>query len=352
MSLLRQLNNTQPGFYVASPWTDASNYTPVGGWIWIPSSDVSSPAISSHIGSIGPSVAFGKGRFIQSTFTTNHYRYHVWDAANTGASGYPRTSNLPVDTPDTNRPMHLTYANNMFMILPYNVTNIAGNVLTSSNGWDWTTHAAVLPSTQYNWSKAVYNTATGNWLVYHASAGVYRSSNNGANWTYVSGLPVTSIGGFAFGNGKYIITDASYNVNRVFQSLDDGASWQQVSIGSIQFINSITWNEYDSQFVLGGGQWANGTIDARISTSPDGTTWTAREVGSHKMVVNNVKGDNAGNYVAFGNSYASSVYGPNSIYLYSTNNAVTWTLGNLPASVYLDFGRFNRIAWGDITLGL
>jgi hypothetical protein len=125
-----------------------------------------------------------------------------------------------------------------------------------------------------------------------------------------------------------------------------------VSVGSIQFINSITWNEYDNQFVLAGGQWAGGTIDARILTSPDGTTWTARETGSTKVALNNVKGDNAGNYIATGTEYSSSAYRATTVYMYSTDNAVTWTAGTLPATIYVPYAWADKLTWGDIKLGL
>jgi hypothetical protein len=349
--LLRQLNNTQPGFVLASPWID-NTYAIRSAWIWFPSSDVSSPVFSSFIPGTYSNVAFGKGQFVIATYYINHFRYHVWDASNTTPSTPPRATADLDPMVDENRPTGINYANGMFMSTPYNNVARAGDVLTSTNGWNWTTHAGVLPSLSGSWIAPRYNTVTGTWLTRHYAGQFYRSADAGASWTNVSTSPASSSATYAFGYGKWICTDGSYNSARVWQSLDDGSSWQSVSVGSIQFINSITWNEYDNQFVLTGGQWASGTIDARILTSPDGTTWTARETGSTKVALNNVKGDNAGNYIATGAEYSSSAYRPTTVYMYSTDNAVTWTAGTLPAAIYVPYAWADKLTWGDIKLGL
>jgi hypothetical protein len=349
--LLRQLNNTQPGFVLASPWID-DTYTIRSAWIWFPSSDVSSPVLSSFISGSYSNVAFGKGRFVLATYYINHFRYHVWDASNTTPSTPPRATADLDPMVDENRPTGINYANGMFMSTPYNNVARAGDVLTSTNGWNWTTHAGVLPSLQGSWAAPQYNTVTGTWLTRHYAGQFYRSADAGASWTNVSTSPATSLL-YVFGNSRYIATDGDYNVNRVWQSLDDGSSWQAVSIPSgMSYVNCITWNEYDSQFVIAGGNWVgDGTIDARVYTSPDGSTWTAREAGSTEVVFNNIQGDNAGNYIATGRTYSSG-YNPTTVYMYSTDNAATWTAGTLPASCYLPYGWSSKIAWGDIRLGL
>ena len=137
----------------------------------------------------------------------------------------------------------------------------------------------------------------------------YRSADAGASWTSVSSVTSNFVPDYAFGNGKWITVEGDYNVNRVWQSLDDANSWQSVSISSgMSYVNGITWNEYDSQFVIVGGNWVgDGTIAARVQTSPDGTTWTARETGSTQVALNNIKGDNAGNYIATGWTYSAAM---------------------------------------------
>ena len=57
--LLRQLNNTQSGFIYACPYID-NTYARRALWMWFPSSDVSSPVLSSFIQGTTPTVAFGK----------------------------------------------------------------------------------------------------------------------------------------------------------------------------------------------------------------------------------------------------------------------------------------------------
>ena len=353
--LLRQLNNTQPGFIYACPWID-NTYAKRALWIWFPSSDVSSPVISSFIQGTSPTVAFGKGRFVQPTYYGNQYRYHIWDASNTADTLGPKATADLDPSVNANQPSFINYANGMFMSTPYNNAARVGDVLTSTNGWNWTTYAGVLPSVQYAWRAPQYNTVTGTWLTRPnngTGASYYRSADAGASWTSVSSVPTANCPDYAFGNGKWITVEGDYNVNRVWQSLDDANSWQSVSISSgMSYVNGITWNEYDSQFVIVGGNWVgDGTIAARVQTSPDGTTWTARETGSTQVVLNNIKGDNAGNYIATGWTYSGG-YGPTTVYMYSTDNAATWTAGTLPASCYLPYQQPGKLAWGDIRLGL
>jgi|TARA_B110000967_G_scaffold103552_1_gene106206 hypothetical protein len=353
-TLFSQLNNTQPGFIYAGPWID-DTYALRALWIWFPSSDVSSPVLSSFTQGSCPTVAFGKGRFVQPTYYGNQYRYHIWDASNTADTRTPWSTADLATAVNANQPSFINYANGMFMSTPYNNNARVGDVLTSTNGWNWTTYAGVLPSQQGGWRAPQYNTVTGTWLTRpnDAAGSFHRSADAGASWTSVSSIPTTNSAGCAFDNGRWIITDGTYNVNRVWQSLDDANSWQSVSIPTgMSFVNGITWNEYDSQFVIVGGNWpGDGSIDARVYTSPDGTTWTARESGSTKVALNNVKGDNAGNYIALGWTYSSS-YNPTTVYMYSTDNAATWTAGTLPASCYLPYGWEGKLAWGDIRLGL
>jgi len=350
MSNFHSLNHsTSSGFYMACPQIDSAQATR-GQWLWIPTSDLTSPQVFPYIGNGGIGVAYGKGRFIQTTWTSNHYRYHVHHPGNLGSTANPgsRNTSLPVDTPSENWPVNVTYANNMFMNAPYNPTSIAGDIQVSNDGWNWTTFAGVLPATNGYWTAPVFNTVYNSWLtISENTREVWRSDNAGATWAKVSDLPISSFGGIAYGNGRFIVTDSAYASNQVYIGTSNGETWITASTGStMAFINSITYNEYDKQFVLGGGAWAGGTIDARVLTSPSGNTWTARETGSHKFVINNLIGDNSGNYVAFGNSYTGS-YVPNTMYLYSSDNAVTWTLGTLPVSCYFDFARRSRIAWGD-----
>jgi|TARA_B110000483_G_C18191524_1_gene541160 hypothetical protein len=351
MSTFHSLNHsTSSGFYVANPFVD-STQTTRGQWLWIPTSDLTSPRVFPYIGLGGIGVAYGKGRFIQTTWTSNHYRYHVHHPGNLGSTANPGSKNtaLPGSPPSENWPVNITYSNNMFMTAPYNPTSIAGDIQVSNDGWNWTTYAGVLPATNGYWTAPIFNTVTNSWLtISEQTYEVWRSDDNGATWAKVSDLPISNFGGIAYGAGRFIVCDSAYAANQVYIGTNNGETWiTGATPGStIGFINSITYNEYDKQFVLGGGWWAGGTIDARLLTSPDGNTWTARETGSHKFVVNNLIGDDSGNYVAFGNTYDGS-WGPNTIYLYSTDNAVTWTLGTLPVSCYFDSRRRGRIAWGD-----
>jgi photosystem II stability/assembly factor-like uncharacterized protein len=360
--LLRQLNNTQPGFMFLNPGVGNNLPAEDNVYLWIPSSDLTTPVLKPYTsGLVFPAGAFGKGRFILLTYTYNRFMYHIWDGSNVNNAepryGWGTDDAGPMDNDTENWAAGcITYANNKFMVLPYNDAARAGDVLVSTNGWNWTTYTDVLPAAIYMWSTVCYNNVTSKWLAYNDQIKQFwRSDDEGASWSKASDSPHSSFATtVAFGGGKYVLTDNAYNVNQVYVSTDDGETWSTQGLGhSLEFITQVIWNEYDSQFVIIGGAWpGDGTIDARVSTSPDGITWTARETGSTKVRLANVQGDNLGNYVAFGAAYASANNLATTAYMYSTNSGVSWSTGTLPQTMYAGYGRPNRLIWGDIKLGL
>ena len=101
MSSFHSLNHsTSSGFYVACPHVDSAQAVR-GQWLWIPTSDLTSPQVFPYIGIGGIGVAYGKGRFIQTTWTSNHYRYHVHHPGNLGSTANPGSKNIALIAGET-----------------------------------------------------------------------------------------------------------------------------------------------------------------------------------------------------------------------------------------------------------
>ena len=180
-------------------------------------------------------------------------------------------------------------------------------------------------------------------------AGIFRSSDDGANWTAVNnGLTCNYIGGLTI-SGTHIIagTDGAEN-NGIFLSTDNGASWTGTSTG-MACVNDFV--AFDDTMVLAAvdyGLWRstdNGTTWSTVSSSPlgvgslaiSGTTIFAGTIGSEKKVYRSTdKGitwDSANSglpgkaifalaardSVIFAGVYQQGVYR-------STNSGTNWTL--------------------------
>lgn len=336
-----------------------------GIFFFIPSSDPSTVYLySASTGYTAYGTAFGKGKWIVGVFTNSRF---YWDVRNgkqnnltTDLYKFPRFKYIDnaTRTSAANYTIliatNYTYANGMFMVTPYvnTATSTAGDIFTSTTGdADWTTHYGVLPAGIFNWSQPLYNSNTNTWVVVSTQTPytTASSTNNGASWTTQTNCSVDAAGFAISSSGRIIAPRYTYNTNQVAYSDNNGASWSTASTGSIFngcYIRAAHWNEADQQFVIAGGFYNGTDFDARIATSPDGVTWTARETGTKKCIISNIYGDNNGNYVAVGAGYSAAFIATN-VYLYSTNGGITWTTGTLPASINFGVGFPARISWGD-----
>tara|TARA_B100000780_G_scaffold147469_1_gene103065 strand:- start:1232 stop:2293 length:1062 start_codon:yes stop_codon:yes gene_type:complete len=353
MSLLRQLNDTlKPGFMLNGVWD--TSYNALGQGLFFPTNDITNPnVIPNEFGLRGGCAVFGKGRFILTTFSANGFVYHVWDGMSKDTK-QPKPSVLDPAASDENWPGNIAYANSMFMTAPYNATARNGDIQTSSDGWTWTVYTDVLPSVAGFWYGPYYNASTGRWITMASASGsFYSSTDGGATWSSRCSNPNgSSIGSMAYGNNRWVYTDPNYlSPGRVWTSTNDGSSWSSVNLSGFNYVNHVTWNDHDSQFVAVGGAWG-GDVYARISTSPDGVTWTARLAGSDSFVFRNVIGDNTGKYIALGAPYVGGTYVATNLYWYSTNSGVTWQSATMPITTWIDPGRHQRLAFGDIRQGL
>lgn len=342
----------EPGFFIGGTGLGTRLF------LFIPSSDVSKVYGYTYSNYSGFGTVYGKGHWQQSAFSTSKFNFHIWNGRQDD-TGFPKFSyvdpNSSISNPNhsTSFPLNLAYSNGRFMAVSYinSSTPTVGDVFTSTDGWNWTVYRSILPVHTYNWSGPVHNPTTNTWMIAgNSNRAIIASTSNGAGWSQRFSLSGTSLSGLAYGNGTWLVPLYDYNTNTVYTSTNDGFSWTTRSTGSIFnncYLRAAHWNEHDQQFVIAGGYYNGTDFDARIATSPNGTTWTARETGSKKCIISNICGDDRGNYVAVGQGYPSGTFGATDVYLYSTDSGVTWTTGTLPANFNYGVGWNTRISWGD-----
>ena len=388
---LNTVDSISPGIMYIAPFT--VDYTRSAAWIFFASDDVAVPLLSgwtdAYAASLHQSVAFGKGGFRAMSYGTYSNIWRIVDG--TSPQTYrPHLVNLNPGqiTLYDNNPVMISYGaarydasgnvtgagNGGFMIGCYNDTPRLGDIYHSSDGNVFNIHTDVFPQPSVGvlHKPLVYNPDSGSWLTsHHTDQKFYRSVNNGATWQNPSSYPAAYFGNVVYGDTSlgWAFGDASYNARAIYSSNissgGDGQTWTANGLGTIanasgskemNYINCIHYNEYSQQYVIGGGQWMNQRVDARICTSPTGlvNSWTFRETGTTELTINNIFGDNQGNFVAMGVPYiANSGYTANTNkYFYSKDNAITWTEGTLPISTYADYSRSERMAFGDPALGL
>ena len=134
----------------------------------------------------------------------------------------------------------------------------------------------------------------------------YATSTDGRTWTARS-LPTGSYWcAFAYGGGKFVLLSESAALALV---TTDGITWTSHSLPGIG-----TW----VSLAYGNGTWVAVSRLTGALTSPDASTWTSRSFGT-------------GNYVgglAFGGGLFAVGIGPN---VYTSPNGITWTARNMPA---------------------
>jgi len=129
-------------------------------------------------------------------------------------------------------------------------------------------------------------------------------SADGITWSYYS---FTNTGyGVCFGNGKFVMTSASFAGNLSYSTTGQTGSWTVVATGVVQTFFGVCWT--GAQYVAVG---ANGAI----VTSPDAITWTSRTSGTTDAFY----GVGA---ISTSIIYASTAVG--TVY-FSIDSGVTWT---------------------------
>ncbi len=144
-------------------------------------------------------------------------------------------------------------------------------------------------------------------------AGVFRSTDNGANWQVVnSGLTSTNIVGLHCTSNGILI--AGTHLDRVFRSSDNGSTWTQVPVTA-----RLSWFASKGDTIFGSdGYWCRGVF----RSTNGGVTWMQVNSGLDPCV-NGLTISAAGNvFAATGTSgvYRSTNWGANWI---PTNSGIT-----------------------------
>lgn len=153
------------------------------------------------------------------------------------------------------------------------------------------------------------------------------------------------LGGVAYGNGVWVATQATGGYNDLFVISTDGITWQGVPNYSGTAEPYTPLNNYPDYYGYECVKFFNGIFVAGttgkaqsnfigLATSTDGTHWTGRTVPTSV----GVKGVHYGG----GTWVAVGTWGNDSKILYSTDNAVTWTLAHTVTNSYL-----SDVAYGD-----
>lgn len=210
----------------------------------------------------------------------------------------------------------VAYGNGVFVAV-----SGSGTVMTSPDGITWTTRTAAAAN---NWTAITY----GNGLfVAVSSNGTNRAmtSPDGITWTSraaVSGLWVA----ITYGNGLFVATPSNTGGAKAMTS-PDGITWTSRTTPSDQAWNSIAYG--NGNYVAAAG------IVNGIMTSPDGINWTQRvlsAIDSSGSTLNITS-------MAFGNGMFVAV--SDTGYCIMSPDGISWT--------YKDMGVHNT--WSAVTFG-
>lgn len=218
---------------------------------------------------------------------------------------------------------------------------------TQSTGLKWTTAPSpaswnIVQQTAIDYTEDLNVAAylNGNWVVGGSSEGAY--STDGSTWTAIS-IGVSTIKGLATNNTTYVAVGQNAGI-RTSTNLTSWTS-RTSNILAGEDIQDVIWD--GAKFIcVAGDTTSSGN---KISTSTDGTTWTARLTTSRKYF--SVANNGTSNYVAVGTAGADGAYA-------TSTNGTSWTEATVIANVQLygvvwngtDFIIAGTLTGGDLRL--
>jgi photosystem II stability/assembly factor-like uncharacterized protein len=156
-----------------------------------------------------------------------------------------------------------------------------GDVFTSTDATTWTATASNLIAsglfTNVLYSNSVY-VAVG--TKEDASESYIYSSTDATTWTLRSTISSKSITKITYGNGKYI----TYGTSNVYYVSADGTTWTETTFSSdtTYMISNFIYNTVKAEYVVIYQTVAPATwYEAEVYTSKDLTTWTKRYTFTH-----------------------------------------------------------------------
>jgi hypothetical protein len=223
---------------------------------------------------------------------------------------------------------------------------------STDNGANWTN---VNATNFYCYTSNSLTASGSNFLVAgYNDIGVWMSANDGTTWTEVTnGLQSTNkYMHSVFSNGATVFT--GYEDQGVFKSIDNGASWADVSVALGSGARIDSWAISGSNIFAGGY--------GKVYLSNNGTSWTSV---STSLPTATVKSLAASGSTIFAGTDGSGLYK-------SINNGTSWTIvgGGMPATAVVNSiavdatdifaatgnGIFkstdNGVTWTDISSGL
>ena len=187
----------------------------------------------------------------------------------------------------------------------YTGTFNAGVFKSTNNGNNWT-------QTSLN-NQFVFSLAASGSNVYAGTYGngVYLSTNNGSTWapTALTGQFVVSLAV----SGSYIFAGVFYN--GVYVSSNNGSTWTQTTLNN---------RDVYSLAVSGSNIYAGTYQNGIYVSSNNGSTWTQTSLNNQTVQTMLINGSD----IYAGTYYSAGIYK-------STNNGTTWSPGSLPnRSIY------------------
>ena len=164
---------------------------------------------------------------------------------------------------------------------------------------------------------------------YPANSRVFRTLDQGANWSPVGTLPVPSVAGLAVDRNQPQRLYATTGSNSVLVSSDGGANWRTVSLPGYGV--ELKSDPHQSGRVMAAGYTISGQTFAAVFISTDfGSSWSAQTLGPDTNYAYCLDFDPVNPGVAYVGCYLGKVYR-------TTDGGSTWALrnGGLPVTTSL-----------------
>jgi len=278
---------------------------------------------------------------ILAAWSTVTYGNGLFVALNNGTPSFP-TSLTAATSPDgitwTSRTVpglstlgwtNSTFGNNTFLAITGGTVS-GGVAATSPNGITWTQRSL---GDSREWSGVAYGNGT--FLAVSRNGVRASTSATGASWALNDNQPSTTLNSLAFGNGKFV----SISTAGTAYSTLDGINWS--NSGTMPVVTSPNW----SDLTYGGGLFiACNTNSSEIATSPNGSTWTLRNLPSPAIRA----AASTGIYATINPGFFST---QDNATTNISKTGTTWTKGSIPSASWTDIvagaDRFVAVARGN-----